>query len=151
MVRTLKEAWLHGWKVRVKCDTIDHRKEAHRIRAAPSEVLGTCAANGNTESMYVRCGGTRHARDKRRAPLSRTERRPVEIKLRLRQSQAYVTVTDLTMTRRQHFEAKKARRCHEAEGDGERRASICLLIQNRINKVFRHDHVHQIRRHFFGA
>ena len=30
MVRTLKEAWLHGWKVRVKCDTIDHRKEAHR-------------------------------------------------------------------------------------------------------------------------
>ena len=29
-VHTLKEAWLLGWRVRVKCDTIDHRKEAHR-------------------------------------------------------------------------------------------------------------------------
>jgi hypothetical protein len=30
MVRTLKEAWLLGWRVRVKCDTLHHRKEVHR-------------------------------------------------------------------------------------------------------------------------
>ncbi len=29
-VETLKEAWLMGWRVRVKCDTIDHWKEAYR-------------------------------------------------------------------------------------------------------------------------
>ncbi len=29
-VQTLKQAWLMGWRVRVKCDTVDHWKEAYR-------------------------------------------------------------------------------------------------------------------------
>jgi hypothetical protein len=32
-VRTLKEAWQLGWSLRVKCDTIDGAKEAHRNKA----------------------------------------------------------------------------------------------------------------------
>jgi hypothetical protein len=27
---TLKEAWQLGWRLRVKCNTVDGRKEAHR-------------------------------------------------------------------------------------------------------------------------
>jgi hypothetical protein len=32
-VKTLKEAWLMGWRVRVKCNTADAWKEAHRNKA----------------------------------------------------------------------------------------------------------------------